>query len=72
MRLLSVSQVPSVVLKQDWGIDMYRNAVQYRGQWLAPGSTAFDLYHDKDPAKRRQLDQHLKAIEEKEKKLLGG
>lgn len=48
---------------------MYRNAIQYRGTWLAPGSTAHQLHTDK---KFKELDQHLKALDEKEKRLMEG
>jgi len=48
---------------------MYRGAVFYKGTWLAPGSHAIQLYQDK---KFKELDQHLKTLEENERRLLGG
>ena len=48
---------------------MYRGAVEYKGTWLAPGSQAIQLYQDR---KLKELDQHLKALEENERKLLEG
>lgn len=48
---------------------MYRNAIHYKGTWLAPGSQAFQLHQDK---KFKELDQHLKALDEKERKLVEG
>lgn len=39
---------------------MPRDAVKYKGDWLAPGSTAFQLHQDK---KFVELDQHLKALD---------
>lgn len=49
---------------------MYKNAVEYRGVWLAPGSQAFELYHSKDPKARQQLDALMKEVDEREKRLL--
>ena len=46
---------------------MYRNAVQYKGVWLAPNSQAFQLYHDK---KFKELDIHMKEVDEREKRLM--
>lgn len=46
---------------------MYRNAVQYKGIWLAPNSQAFQLYQDK---KFKELDIHMKEVDERERKLL--
>lgn len=48
---------------------MYRGAVQYKGSWLAPGSLCHQLYTDK---KFKELDQHIKTLEEKERKLEKG
>lgn len=39
---------------------MYRNAVCYRGLWLAPGSNAIKLYEEK---KFKELDQIVKQVE---------
>lgn len=47
--------------------NVYRGAVQYKGVWLAPGSHAFQLYKDK---KFKELDQHNKALDEKERELI--
>lgn len=49
--------------------DVYRNAIHYKGFWLAPGSLAHQLHTDK---KFKELDQHIKAVEEKDRKLLEG
>lgn len=46
---------------------MYRNAVQYKGIWLAPGSRAFQLHQEK---KFKELDIHMKEVDEREKRLL--
>lgn len=37
---------------------MYRNAVKYKGVWLAPGSHSKELFDEK---KFDVLDKHLKA-----------
>lgn len=47
---------------------MYRGAVQYRGVWLAPGSESLQLFKD---GKFKELDQHLKAQDEKRRILEG-
>lgn len=46
---------------------MYRNAVQYKGTWLAPGSKAMELYEDskKQPAKLKELDKHMSELDKK-------
>ena len=46
---------------------MYKNAVNYRGTMLAPGSKAFELFHEskKDPKKSKELDSHLKDLARK-------
>lgn len=46
---------------------MYRNAVQYKGIWLAPNSQAFQLYQDK---KFKELDQLMKEVAERDRKIL--
>lgn len=46
---------------------MYPKAVQYKGIWLAPGSLAFQLHTDK---KFKELDQHMKTVEEKDRRLV--
>ena len=48
---------------------MYRNAVRYKGIWLAPNSRAFQLYQEK---KFKELDIHMKEVDEREKRLLVG
>lgn len=50
---------------------MYRNAVWYKGIWLAPGSESLELYQSKDPKDRQKLDKHLKAQELAYNKLAG-
>lgn len=47
--------------------NVYRGAVEYKGVWLAPGSLAHQLYMDK---KLKELDQHNKALDQKERELL--
>ena len=51
---------------------MYRNAVEHKGIWLAPGSQAFELYHSKDPKARQQLDKLLKGVDERDRLLTQG
>ena len=48
---------------------MYRNAIQYKGTWLAPGSRAHQLHTDK---KFKELDQLMKEVAERDRKLLEG
>lgn len=48
---------------------MYRGAIQYKGIWLAPGSLSHQLHTER---KFKELDQHLKALDEKERLLLEG
>ena len=48
---------------------MYVNAIKYKDIWLAPGSQAFVLYHDKDPKKRQELDKLIKSVDEKDRAL---
>ncbi len=43
---------------------MYRNAVFYKGVWLAPNSQAFQLHQDR---KFNELDQLMKEVAAKEK-----
>lgn len=47
---------------------MYRNAVLYKGVWLAPGSEAKELYDSKEWAK---LDKHLAALDKAKRKMEG-
>lgn len=47
---------------------MYRNAVKYKGEWLAPGSYALELLQAK---KFKELDQHLAELDKQFKKLEG-
>lgn len=49
---------------------MYKDAVEYKGVWLAPGSQAFELYHSKDPKARAKLDAFMKEVDERERRLL--
>lgn len=46
---------------------MYRNAVQYKGIWLAPGSQAHQLHTEK---KFKELDQLMKEVAERDRKIL--
>lgn len=46
---------------------MYRSAVNYKGVWLAPGSRAEELYRLKQ---FKELDAHIKALDQKERNLL--
>ena len=48
---------------------MYLKAVNYKGMWLAPGSRAFALYEER---RFSELQEHLKQVNENEKKLLAG
>lgn len=47
---------------------MYRKAVKYKDVWLAPGSEAYQLYHDK---KFNELEKLLKATALAKDKLEG-
>lgn len=47
---------------------MYRNAVKYKGIWLAPGSYSLELYKEK---KFGLLDKHLKELDIAYRKLSG-
>lgn len=42
---------------------MYRNAIKYKGLWLAPGSRAHQLHEEK---KFEELDKHIKEVLSKE------
>jgi hypothetical protein len=44
-----------------------KNAVQYKGQWLAKASDAFEMFEKKEFA---QLDKHLKELEQKNRELV--
>ena len=46
---------------------MYKSAVKYRDTWLAPASKGLEMFQDK---KFKELDQHLKELDRKEKQLL--
>ena len=46
-------------------------AVNYKGILLMPGSQAFELYHDKAPDARRKLEEHMREVDLKDKKLRG-
>ena len=48
---------------------MYVKAVKYKDGWLAPGSRAYELYQER---KFKELDQHLKEVEERARKLIEG
>lgn len=41
---------------------MYKNAVEFKGVWLAPGSQGFELYHSKDPKAKQQLEKLIKEV----------
>lgn len=47
---------------------MYLKAVKYRDGCLAPGSRAYELFHEK---KIKELDAHLREVEARYKKLIG-
>lgn len=47
---------------------MYRNAVEYKGVWLAPGSEALELYKLKQFQK---LDELLAECDKNKRKLEG-
>ena len=46
---------------------MYLKAINYKGMWLAPGSHAYKLYEER---RFSELQEHLKQVNENEKKLL--
>lgn len=46
---------------------MVKGAVLYKGIWLAPGSTAFQLYQDR---KTQELDKQLKESLQQERDLI--
>jgi hypothetical protein len=46
---------------------VYRNAIEYKGTWLAPGSRAHQLHTEK---KFKELDQHMKEVDERDRQLL--
>ena len=50
---------------------MYKNAVRYNDTMLAPGSTAFELFHSKNPDDKKKLAQHMKELDRKELQLQG-
>lgn len=45
---------------------MYKNAVQYKDRYLAPGSLAHAMYHNKS----KDLDRHLKEVDAREYEVL--
>jgi hypothetical protein len=45
---------------------MYLKAINYKGDWLAPGSTAYQLHQER---KFKELDTHMKAVKEAARKL---
>ncbi|ATN92902.1 DNA recombination-mediator protein A [Pseudomonas phage PPSC2] len=47
---------------------MYRDAVKYKGTWLAPGSQCLELYKAK---KFSELDALIKELDAKWRKLTG-
>lgn len=47
---------------------MDKRAVKYKGLWLMPNSDAYRLYHEK---KMKELDKHLKDVNERADKLAG-
>jgi hypothetical protein len=48
---------------------VYRNAIHYKGIWLAPDSRAHQLHTDK---KFKELDELMKEVAERDRKLLEG
>lgn len=51
---------------------MYLKAVRYKNHgYLAPGSDAFELYHDKTDKGHKRLDQHMANLDKAWKKLEG-
>ncbi|WYW00762.1 hypothetical protein Voja6_00082 [Pseudomonas phage vB_PpuM-Voja-6] len=51
---------------------MYRSAVKYKDHgYLAPGSRAFELYHDKSDKGHKLLDQHMAEVDAAWRKLEG-
>ena len=47
---------------------MYNSAVKYRDTWLAPASKGLVMFQDK---KFKELDKHLKELNQKELQLIG-
>lgn len=47
---------------------MYIKAVLYKGDWLAPGSHAMELYQAK---KFKELDTHMREVTARAQKLAG-
>lgn len=50
---------------------MYLKAVLYKDVWLAPGSEAFELYHETKPDSKVKLDKLLKECNDRKNKLEG-
>lgn len=48
---------------------MYLKAINYKGDWLAPGSHAYKLYEER---RFNELQEHLKQVKETAKKLEAG
>lgn len=48
---------------------MYLDAIKYRDGYIAKGSHAYALYHDKSDAGHKKLDKHLKELTEAKRKL---
>lgn len=44
-----------------------KNAVEYRGMWLAKNSAAYEMHEKKN---FKDLDKHLKELETKNKELM--
>ena len=53
-----------------------KNAVQYKGVWLMPNSTAKELYDNyrksNDPKDQKKLNDHMKVVDEQYNKLTRG
>lgn len=47
-----------------------QKAIDYHGVLLMPGSYAYDLYHSKEKDHLKQLDKHMKELEQKNKDLI--
>lgn len=52
---------------------MYKNAVEYQGVWLAPGSEAFELYVElgSKPKNQEKLDKLIKECSDRKRKMEG-
>lgn len=47
---------------------MFKNAIEYKGVWLMPGSDSHRLYTEK---KWAELEKHMAELEKNRKKLEG-